>query len=70
MDEQKIERILCKGLAQNPNAFRNALLDRCLDVLCSFEAVALDDEELDMLSAAGNPVPSCPDPLDPGRPLT
>ena len=65
MDERKIERILRRGLSDNPNAFRDNLLERCLDVLCSFEPVPLEDDELDMLAAAGDPAQVDPMQIDP-----
>ena len=64
MDEQGIERILRRGLSDNPNAFRDELLERCLDVLCTLEEVPLEDSELDMLAAAGDPSQIVQDPLD------
>ena len=64
LDEQGIERILRRGLSDNPNAFRDELLERCLDVLCTLEEVPLEDAELDMLAAAGDPSQIVQDPLD------
>lgn len=64
MDEQGIEHILRRGLSDNPNAFRDELLERCLDVLCTLEEVPLEDAELDMLAAAGDPSQIVQDPLD------
>ena len=59
MDAQELERLLERLMKQDfsvgTEAFRDALLERCLAVLDSGEEVAcLDDETLEMLSAAGS----------------
>lgn len=59
MDEQEFKQMLERLLQRDPSAgseaFREDLLARCLEVLgADDEVVALDDDELDMLSAAGD----------------
>ena len=54
MDESAIERLLGRDLSEGTEAFRDALLDRCLEVLGQAdEGIPLDDDALDLLSAAG-----------------
>lgn len=59
MEEREFERML-EGLmssdcSKGTEAFRDALLERCLTVLGEdTECVELDDEDLDMLAAAGD----------------
>lgn len=67
MKEQDIIRVLSEGYSEGTEAFRDALLDRCLDALGSesvgFRLVGTDGEdtvhelgieELDLLAAAGS----------------
>ena len=54
MDESAIERLLGRDLSEGTEAFRDALLYRCLEVLGQAdEGIPLDDDALDLLSAAG-----------------
>lgn len=55
MNEQEVTRILQLDLSIGTEAFRDALLQRCLAVLDTKEVASLDDDELDLLAAAGNP---------------
>ncbi len=56
MDEKQIERLFRIDLSLGTEAFRDALLARCLAALGSDEyAFELDDDDLDLLAAAGNP---------------
>ena len=67
MSEREIEKMLEQVLQRDPSVgteqFREDLLARCLEVLGADddEAVALDDEELDLLSAAGDMSMLCHD---------
>ncbi|MBR1829068.1 MAG: hypothetical protein IJ781_06100 [Atopobiaceae bacterium] len=59
MDEHEFEEMLGQVLGQDlsigTEAFRDTLLERCLDELeADEEGVALDDADLDMLAAAGD----------------
>lgn len=52
--EQKITELMSQNFSAGTDAFRDNLLKRCLAELESKpDAVELDDEDLDMLSAAG-----------------
>ena len=60
MDERELEGLLKSVLKQNlsagTEAFRDSLLQRCLYELNSSDEIrVLNDNELDMLAAAGNP---------------
>lgn len=56
MDEDELRRILSQDLSAGTEAFRDALLARCLQVLGKNGAAAeLADEELELLAAAGDP---------------
>ena len=60
MNDREIEKMLGTLLAQDlssgTEAFRDALLERCLDVLNSdSEVTVLSDDDLEMLAAAGDP---------------
>ena len=55
MDETEITRVL-KSFAEEDEAHKEELLQRCLAVLGEEEECSeLDDSDLDMLAAAGNP---------------
>ena len=58
MDEREfeswVERLMQLDLSAGTEAFRDALLERCLAALCLDDSVAvIDDAELDRLAAAG-----------------
>lgn len=54
--EHTVEHLLGQELQEGDEAFRDELLERCLDALCEDdEVVHLKDEELELLSAAGDP---------------
>ena len=54
--EQMLARTLKQDASLGTEAFRDALLARCLVVLnADDEGTELTDEQLDMLSAAGDP---------------
>lgn len=58
MPEQEIRRILSQDLSAGTEAFRDALLARCLEVLGSDDSESgldLFDEDLELLAAAGSP---------------
>ena len=59
MTEEEIQRILKQDLSKGAEAFRDALLARCLEVVDSGvsddEALELADADLDLLAAAGLP---------------
>ena len=61
MDEQDIRSILRQDLSKGTEKFRDALLARCLAVLDSGDGIELGDFELEMLAAAGEPMPIEPD---------
>ena len=59
MDEREFERMVQRAMKQDlsagTEAFRDALLARCLEELdADDEARCLDDDDLDMLAAAGD----------------
>ena len=55
MDENELRRILSQDLSVGTEAFRDALLARCLQVLGEDGAATeLCDEELELLAAAGD----------------
>ena len=55
VDEREIAKVLQQDLSKGTEAFRDALLRRCLDVLDSDnDGRSLDDDELEMLAAAGD----------------
>ena len=60
MDEIEIARAL-KRWARPDDAFGEELLQRCLAVLRQGDGAVLDDEDLEMLAAAGDAFP----PVDP-----
>ena len=55
--EGRLEKLMKQDLSAGTDAFREDLLSRCLAVLNEAEdgGVELDDSDLDMLAAAGNP---------------
>lgn len=54
--EQMLRRVLGQDFSAGTEAFRDALLDRCLAVLGQGgEARDLDDGDLGLLAAAGSP---------------
>jgi len=55
MDEDELRRILSQDLSVGTEAFRDALLARCLDVLAAGDGADLGDDELELLAAAGDP---------------
>lgn len=56
VEEQDIIRMLSEDYSAGTDAFREELLERCLEVLGDEDhAVELDDQELEMLAAAGDP---------------
>ena len=75
MTKDGFERMLAQTLKQDASlgteAFRDALLTRCLAVLnADEEGTELTDEQLDMLSAAGDPnMVGCHIPELSSRPL-
>jgi hypothetical protein len=65
--EGAVERLLKQDLQEGDAAFRDKLLGRCLDVLCEDdEGTHLKDEDLDLLSAAGDPALVLQDNNTPG----
>jgi len=55
MDERTVKRLLEQDLSVGTDEFRDKLLSKCLDVLCTEDSVIeLDDTDLDMLAAAGD----------------
>ena len=57
MDEVGIQTLLARDLSVGTERFREALLSSCLALVGADEAQGelLDDEELEMLAAAGTP---------------
>ena len=53
MDEADVKQAL-KRWAHADDAFGEELLQRCQAVLCQDDCVELEDEELEMLAAAGD----------------
>ena len=63
--ESRVERLMQLDLSAGTEAFRDALLKRCLAVLCLDDSVAvIDDAELDKLAAAGGIFMHDPDAKD------
>lgn len=55
MNERELRRIVSQDFSVGTEAFRDALLARCLEVLGEDGAAAeLGDEELELLAAAGD----------------
>ena len=56
MEERDIAQILKHDFSVGTEAFRDKLLQRCLDTLRSAnEETVIDDSDLEMLAAAGDP---------------
>ena len=55
MNEKKLERLFQSDLSLGTDAFRDALLERCLEVIRSDEGSPISESELDLLAAAGDP---------------
>ena len=55
MNDERLERALAYDFSAGTEAFRDDLLRRCLEVLRTEGSVELDDEQLELLSAAGDP---------------
>ena len=55
MNEKKLEQLMQSDFSVGTEAFRDALLERCLSVLNSDEGIPLSESELELLSAAGDP---------------
>lgn len=56
MDEERVRQLFRQDLSAGTDAFREELLERCLDALHDEETGReVDDSELDMLAAAGDP---------------
>ena len=59
MNEREFEEMFAKLMKQDfsvgTEKFREELLQRCLQILDQDEGVELDDSELEMLAAAGDP---------------
>ena len=57
MNTQKIEQLLGRDYSVGTEAFREDLLQQCFAVIEQENSgrVALDDDDLDMLAAAGTP---------------
>ena len=58
MNEKKLEQLFRSDLSLGTDAFRDTLLERCLEVIRSDEGYPLSESELDLLAAAGDPF--CP----------
>ena len=53
--ERRLEELFSQDFSAGTETFRDALLDRCLEVLeTDKDGVVLDDDVLDLLSAAGD----------------
>lgn len=50
-----LKKLLAQDLSAGTEAFRDALLDRCLDVLCEDDGLEVSDDDLELLAAAGDP---------------
>ena len=62
MDEKEITRLLSQDLSEGTEAFRDALLARCLDALdAESQSQELDDDQLELLAAAGDVLLRAPD---------
>ena len=62
MDEKEITRLLSQDLSEGTEAFRDALLARCLDALdAESQSQELDDDQLELLAAAGDVPLRAPD---------
>ena len=63
--EMTLKRLMTQNFAAGSEAFREALLARCLTVLDEDdEVVVLDDSDLDLVAAAGDLTSSDPPHLD------
>jgi len=70
MVELELERLMKYDFSIGKEAFRDALLQRCLAVLCmGDEGVPLDDASLEQLAAAGDILPADFSSLEPRFPL-
>ena len=59
--EQRLGQFMSRDFSAETGAFRDALLQRCLDVLdAGSEGAEIDDADLDLLAAAGNPYANFP----------
>ena len=68
VEDKDLIRVLSEAYSAGTEAFRDALLIRCLDVLEEDERCEeLGDEDLDMLAAAGNPTSPLPEEWTPAR---
>lgn len=66
--EQTIAKLLSQDFSAGTETFRDSLLQRCLDVLAEENGMELDDEDLELLSAAGDMTSMLgEDPSFPGR---
>ena len=53
--DQKLDQLMGQDLSVGTEAFREDLLNRCLAILgTDSSGIELDDDELDLLSAAGD----------------
>ena len=53
--DQKLDQLMGQDLSIGTEAFREDLLNRCLAILgTDSSGIELDDDELDLLSAAGD----------------
>lgn len=55
MDEKKIGKVMQHDFSKGTDAFRESLLQRALRELADNDVVALEDDELEFLAAAGRP---------------
>ena len=54
--EEMVERLMKKDYSVGTEAFRDKLLQQCLDVLCEEDdAMLIEDQDLELLAAAGSP---------------
>ena len=62
--EQMLERIMKVDFSAGTEAFRDALLARCLEVLCEDGIACISDDDLEMVAAAGNAGAQLPYPFE------
>ena len=68
--ESELERLMKRDRSERVDEFRDALLQRCLNVLdTEARGISLSDADLDLLAAAGDPAMHCQSAIDMRRPF-
>mgnify|MGYP007105516736 CR=1 FL=1 len=56
--DQMLKRLMKQDFAAGTEAFRDALLERCLTVLGERGGTAIDDADLDQIAGGSTPLPN------------